>query len=1451
MTSAIERIVQLPPAAKGALALASGAGILGAARLVLSPTAMYVVALGMVVVALLIVLYRLVLKWLAKRRAAPMAQALAGNAGATPQGISDPARRANLDSMRKSFESGVEKFKAAGKNLYALPWYALVGESGSGKTEAIRHCNVGFPPGLQDQLQGVGGTINMNWWFTNHAVILDTAGRLMFEEVEPGSTNEWQEFLRLLKRHRLNCPINGLLLVIPAESLIRDTADQLEKKGGKIAQQLDNIQRVLGVRFPVFVVITKCDLINGFREFFDTIKDPQLQHQIMGWSNPAELDEPFNPDLVEQHLRAVQQRLQRRRLGLLIDPVHSEDPAARRADQVDALYSFPESLVKIAPRLRRYLEMIFVAGEWSAKPLFLRGIYFTSSMREGSALDADLAEALGRPVEALPEGRIWERDRAYFLRDLFMQKVFKERGLVTRAGNTRQQQRQRRALVLGSAAVGLVLLGLFTWFGWRSLEGSVVGPTKFWKQASELYTGAAQEPYVSGRPGYYYPLVYSDPTGDGFLYRRAEDERENLDTKMSLAPAEQRTPGRLPLALAEQAEARIGVPWVFYPVAALTGDREGDLRAGARRDAARAVFEASVLRPILDVAGQRAMRQIGEGTWSADADAAYQQMIGVELAALERNRGPRPPRIDPLLRYALGGRSGVNDYEEAAKAEAVPLQQAIDRLYGPANPDDRWGGRAALGRDDLIRGGARAFKGSWSGTGGGIAGVIGGLEALEQAEQRLHRIESDAGAPGDPPLTRWNRELKTIRDQAGIVGDGLSALGTRGLREAYLDELSRRRALLQEGLLKDLAPLESREGRAPELPAGSSDADKARWAALNGAREELSALLKEDAAQKGVLDRAPALDAAHLGSGARRHFQSRLAIYDAADQFLAATSSSGATTVWGEFQPALKAVEQAGVQASGAGAGSPGAAPAPSSALAAKAAAASRYVLAEALLARGPGDLESEAQRLARASNPAPAGPAVPMTVGAQGDGAIDPRYAPAAAAAILGDIDALGRAVGADPTDPRAARMQAWRRAGADYAASYLGYWTVDRAAALRVQPLEWDKFSAALFCYPQITRFLEGLAEHGRVVQEAVLAVRDYVPKDVRPDPQSVLADLGTARAAVESKERRAEHEKIFRNWRQLPGAVADARSGLCAAIEASSFADQFVPSAPEAGKSPLGDYAGTFWEDLTAAALESVANGARQETIRAGDEIRRLARFPLVRPAREGGPPATGDDVAAAAQNLAKLPVAAVGKPAPKKINRAKFDKHIDRLFGEGVHSASELEWFRRVGQVLEALPKNPARPFECVVTVRTDPTMPTPEGLLLARAGTLQFLGVAQGDPGASPTPQRYLRDEDRKTLATLQYPGKGLTFGFFTSSEEGQPLETLAFPEPWGILAVLFAQHNGQALAKPLGGGVWQAGLVVEDRRAAGQKQLVWLELKFQKEFPTLDQWADPPERASK
>src|SRR5258706_10465335 len=337
---------------------------------------------------------------------------------------------------------------------------------------------------MQDEFQGVGGTINMNWWSTNSGVRLDTGGRLMFEEVKPGEASEWREFLQLLKKNRPNCPMNGLFLVIPSDSLIKNSADEIAKKAGKIAQQLDTIQRVLDVRFPVFVIVTKCDKINGFREFFDGLSDPQLQHQMMGWSNPDPLDNAFRPDLVSEHLNQVVLRLRRRRLGLLRDPV-PENPAGRRTDEVDSLYALPHSLSLLSSRLRQYLETIFVAGEWSAKPLFLRGIYFSSSMREGSALDQDLAEAIGVPVDDLPEGKVWERERAYFLRDLFIEKVFREKGLVTRDSNTKQMLRGRKIALYGSVSGALVLFIALAWLGMSSLRSGIREQSDYWSAVGD------------------------------------------------------------------------------------------------------------------------------------------------------------------------------------------------------------------------------------------------------------------------------------------------------------------------------------------------------------------------------------------------------------------------------------------------------------------------------------------------------------------------------------------------------------------------------------------------------------------------------------------------------------------------------------------------------------------------------------------------------------------------------------------------------------------------------------------------------------------------------------------------------------------------------------------------------------------------------------------------------
>jgi hypothetical protein len=528
----------------------------------------------------------------ARQRQRNLSAAIEAQASLAPKTLSDPNQRAALDKLRQRFQAGLQEFQSRGKDIFRLPWYLIIGEPGSGKTEAIRHSGVEFPPGLQNELQGSGGTVNMDWWFTNRGIVLDTAGRLVFNEAASGEAPEWIEFLRLLKKARYHCPINGLFIVLSVESLIRDSSEQIEQKARRLAQQLDLIQRTLDVRFPVYLLVTKTDLLAGFREFFSSLDDPLLCHQMFGWSNADPLDSKFQPDQVGEHLSTVAQRLRRRRLALLRESLsrrlemtvklsqagastHPPSSAPAPNDDVDALFALPESLLRLRPRLHLYLETVFTRGEWSPKPLFLRGIYFTSSMTEGKTLDEAIAFATGLPLDQLPEEEIRTVSRAYFLRDLFLEKVFRESGLVTRATNTIRLLRQRRFAVLGVTALSSLLFLGFASLAYGKLKKSVLDEMDYWKLGASSLARGVWSP----------PIVYRiDDTRD--IYAYGGTNRVPASGEPTLVQYHAR--------LEELAQRDLAGGWIFKPISwAIPGG------VRARPLAQRVLFEDWVLDPVV------------------------------------------------------------------------------------------------------------------------------------------------------------------------------------------------------------------------------------------------------------------------------------------------------------------------------------------------------------------------------------------------------------------------------------------------------------------------------------------------------------------------------------------------------------------------------------------------------------------------------------------------------------------------------------------------------------------------------------------------------------------------------------------------------------------------------------------------------------------------------------
>lgn len=587
------------------------------------------VVAGLIILGLVVYL---IVRWFSLRKASRFEKQLSASQD-TAGPSTDPAEIARREELREKFKVGIKTLTDSGKNLTRFPLYVMVGEPGAGKTEAIRHSSIRFPQGINDLLQGVGGTYNMDWWFTNDAIILDTAGALLLEQ---SNKAQFEEFLKMLKQYRPDYPVTGLVLAIPADSLLTDDARFLAEKAGRIVEQFAVLQESLDLRYPVYVMVTKCDLVTGFREFFDAPGNESFEPQMLGWSNPEPLDHPFEPSHTGRLLEPLAERLQRVRDKLLAADWPT-GPDIRRLDFLDAVYAFPGEFRRLFDPLGKYLEILFHSDRWkNQRPPFFRGIYFTSSLRQGAVLDKELASALNLPLSRLPDVRGYQTEKSMFLRDFFLEKLFRENGLVTRLTNIAAGLRNRltRFYLITAAALGLILLT--GWFASQRLDKRLAAERNLWNLANQTWENGTFLPmFERNAPDGKWRFAGEDPVMHSDFTRFGYHKK-----------------------LAEEVDKGLGWGSYFAPLPAyrqLKHDRER---------ARIVIVEGSIIRPLLQAA-RETLRDSKRVLASEDEVAAAISLVEIE-AYLEKAR----PISDPADVARLFG----------------PLYRiAADKTFAPAN----------------------------------------------------------------------------------------------------------------------------------------------------------------------------------------------------------------------------------------------------------------------------------------------------------------------------------------------------------------------------------------------------------------------------------------------------------------------------------------------------------------------------------------------------------------------------------------------------------------------------------------------------------------------------------------------------------------------------------------------------------------------------------------------
>ena len=245
--------------------------------------------------------------------------------------------------------------------------------------------------------------------------------------------------MRLLQKHRPERPIDGVIVTIPCTDLLGgDDQNELDpnrltEKANLIYDKLWNAQKLTGIRFPVYIVISKCDQIDGFQSFCREIPE-RLGKGIFGWSNPYAVNTGYSSEWGAEAFQHIKRNLIRNQFEIYT--------ARTDLRENEEIFLFPENFMSLAEPLQIYLDQLFKQSVYHESFIF-RGLYFCGD----SGIDQS--------------GKV--SNKTFFLADLLEKKIFPESGLAIPIAKTLISR--NRSVLAAQITAGLILLigGLGLW----------------------------------------------------------------------------------------------------------------------------------------------------------------------------------------------------------------------------------------------------------------------------------------------------------------------------------------------------------------------------------------------------------------------------------------------------------------------------------------------------------------------------------------------------------------------------------------------------------------------------------------------------------------------------------------------------------------------------------------------------------------------------------------------------------------------------------------------------------------------------------------------------------------------------------------------------------------------------------------------------------------------------
>ncbi|MDR3031018.1 MAG: hypothetical protein LBU35_01370 [Holosporales bacterium] len=362
-----------------------------------------------------------------------------------------------MDFLKESLGTGYK---------YKLPWYIIVGTEGSGKSSLLS----GFTQ--EEIFDDEKEEAACAWWFLKNGVVLDVKGNaLILKKGYNADEKSWGIILNMLSRYRTEKPLNGIILTIPADELYgknKFSLDDIKKRAQFIAKKLSFAQNYLGLKLPVYIVVTKTDIIPGFQSFCSEIP-VKNRANMLGWSSPYSLDTVYRSKILEEGFNSFENELNELRMEIF-----SESSIITTRDGV---FVFPSELLSIKESLSCYIDAIFKSSSVDER-FYFRGFYFTGDSKMVPLLQFDNKSSpetmaiLGTPDADINEaGNLTASFRneefavkkIFFFEDLLLKKIFIEDGIASPM-RSKVYQSNKSIFITKVSAAAFVAIGSYGLF---------------------------------------------------------------------------------------------------------------------------------------------------------------------------------------------------------------------------------------------------------------------------------------------------------------------------------------------------------------------------------------------------------------------------------------------------------------------------------------------------------------------------------------------------------------------------------------------------------------------------------------------------------------------------------------------------------------------------------------------------------------------------------------------------------------------------------------------------------------------------------------------------------------------------------------------------------------------------------------------------------------------------